>query len=668
VNVPRLAVPALLILALLLAPGSAGAQGAGDSLPRITLRLPLFPLTTTPIPALRPGGVLGLRVPAALVGAEWEAATRRLIGTTRAARRAAPWAPIFPEAEVPKAAPAPPPFAVRPPQQEAPPTPGTIEALGRYADLGLQLHARFEMKMDQYRNLRCTAADVVNPVSGCRGGFPTPSLDQQFDVRAGGVVGDRVHVNVDYDSQREFTANNDIHVYYEGLEDEILRRVEVGNVSFNAPASRFITAAIPANSFGVQAEAQLGAFEFRSIIAQQKGSQLRTRVYTVGEQTTQPVDRELRDLDFETGRFFFVVTPSFVPGFPDVDVLSLTPDLVPASVRPQQVRVYRLRAQSSQNLTNPNLGGITAVALRQDGPQRVGPFPWELLVEGRDYYLDPTGLWFALGTRVGDQDFLAVSYVTASGDTVGTYPAVNGTLDTLELIYEPRRGPDAATYDYEMRNVYRLGSNDLDRTTLALALVVNESERPLDGQGTYLARLKVALASDESRLDEFNRVFPRDRDPNQGAPIHDLFLIFPNLRPFGDSTRLQLAERNDSLYRTPTYLLASQGPPPRFRLQLHYDAVGGGDRGALDLGALQIREGSEKLYIGNELLVRGRQYQIDYAVGQVTFINSDSLFRGPTQVRAQFEENQAFDIAPKSILGCPRPMISAPTAVSTPSC
>ncbi len=651
VNVPRLAPTALLILAPLLAPGSAGAQGAGDSLPRITLRLAVPPLSAPPMAELRPGGVLGLRVPAALVGAAWEAATRRLIAANREARREAPWEPVFPEAEIPKAAPPPPPFALRPPQQEAPPTPGTIEALGRYADLGLQLHARFEMKMDQFRNLRCTAADVINPVSGCRGGFPTPSLDQQFDVRAGGVVGDRVHVNVDYDSQREFSANNDIHVYYEGLEDEILRRVEVGNVTFAGPASRFITAAIPANSFGVQAEAQLGAFEFRSIIAQQKGSQVRTRVYTVGEQTTEPVDRELRDLDFEVGRFFFVVKPSLVPGFPDVDVLALTPDLVPGDVRPQQVRVYRLRAQSAQNPNNPNLGGITAVALRPDGPQRVGPFPWELLVEGRDYYLDATGLWFALGTRVGDQDFLAVSYITASGDTVGTYPAVNGTLDTLELIYEPRRGPDAATYAYEMRNVYRLGSSDLNRTSLALSLVVNESERPLDGRGTYLSRLGIALASDESRLDEFNRVFPRDRDPNQGAPIRDLFLIFPNLRPFGDSTRLATAERNDSLYQTPTYLLASQGPPPRFRLRLHYDAVGGGDRGTLALGALQIREGSEKLYIGNEQLVRGRQYQIDYAVGQVTFINSDSLFRGPTQVRAQFEENQLFDVAPKSILG-----------------
>ncbi|MDH3497735.1 MAG: cell surface protein SprA [Gemmatimonadota bacterium] len=627
--------------------GSADTTGV----PRIVLRLRVDSVPLRLPLALQPGGRLGARVPPAVVAARWERSTGARIAGSREQRRSWPSPLQFAEAEVPTAPPPLPPFARRPVTPVAPEGPAPLEALARYADLGLQLRSRFEMKVDQLRNRRCTSADLLNPVSGCQSGFPTPALDQQFNVRAGGIVGDRVHVNVDYDSEREFTANNNINVYYQGLEDEILRRVEVGNVGFVAPASRFITAAIPANSFGIQAEAQIGAFEFRTILAQQRGSQLRTRVYTVGERTTQPVSRELRDLDFETGRFFSVVNPRAVPGFPDVDLLGLAADALPATQRPVQVRVYRLRARSATSVTNPNLGGIDAVALRTDSPQRVGPFPWELLVEGRDYYLDPSGLWFALGTRVGDQDFLAVSYVTATGDTVGTYPALNRGLDTLELIYEPRRGTEVPTFDYELRNVYRLGSSDIDRSSLDVALVVNESERPLDGLGTYLSRLRVAQPSDEARLDEFNRVFPRDRDPNNGAPVVDLFLVFPHFRPFADTVRLQAAERNDSLYRTPTYLLSTQGPPPRFRVRLQYEAAGGGDRGSLNLGALQIRDGTEKLFIGTAQLVRGRHYTIEYAIGQITFINPDSLFRGPTQVRAQFEENQLFDVAPKSLYG-----------------
>jgi hypothetical protein len=631
------------------APPDTVASADTTPVPGLRLRILVDSVPLRIRAAVRPGGVLGLRLSGAYVAAVWERAVRDQLGTQRRARAEWPSPTAFAEAEVPRGAPPPPPWATRP--REGAARSAAAEVLSRYADLGLQMRARFEMKADQFKNRRCTPADLANPVSGCEAGFPTPALDAQFHVQAGGIVGDRVHLNVDYDSEREFSANNNINVYYQGLEDEILRRVEVGDVSFNAPASRFITAAIPANSFGVQAEGQLGAFEIRGILAQQKGSQLRSKVYTVGETTTQPVDRELRDLDYEAGRFFFAVNPVFVPGYPDVDILGVAADLVPAPQRPVQLRVYRLRAQTAQNPNNPNLGGIQAVAVRDDSPQRVGPFPWELLVEGRDYFLDPSGLWFALATRVGDQDFLATSYVTAAGDTVGTFPAINRGTDTLQLLYEPRKGPEVPTYVHEMRNVYRLGSGDIDRGSIDVTAVVNESEQPLDGLGTYLSRLRVALPNDESTLDEYNRVFPRLRDPNGGAPIRDLFLIFPHLAPFADSARLQAGERNDSLYRTPNYLLTTQGPPPRFRLRLHYEAAGGGDRGSLALGALQIRDGTERLFVGNTELTRGRHYTIEYSIGLVTFLNPDSLFRGPTQVRAQFEENQAFDVAPNSILG-----------------
>ncbi|MBI2535562.1 MAG: cell surface protein SprA, partial [Gemmatimonadetes bacterium] len=520
------------------------------------------------------------------------------------------------------------------------------------AELGIAFRGRFELKLDRLQNQRCTAGDIGNPVSGCQPGFPTPFVDQQFSLKAGGVVSQRIHLDLDYDSEREFSANNDIRVWYEGQEGEALQRVEVGNVTLDAPGSRFITAAIPANSFGVQAKAQFGALEVRSILAQQRGSSLRTRVYTVGERVTQPVDFELRDLDFEPGRFFFVVNPKDLLGYPDLDVLNLAGAALSPLQRPVSVRVYRLRALGGAAGANPNLGGINAVALRIDSPQRVGPLPWELLVEGRDYYLDPSALWLALAARVGTEDFLAVSYLTASGDTVGTFPAVGGGTDTLELIYEPRLGPEVPTFPYEMRNAYRLGGPDVTRSSLRLVVSLNHSERPLGGGDTYLTRLGLSLAADPAGLDEYNRVFPRERDPNGGAPVRDRFVVFPHLQPFADSARLVAGETNDSLYRTPAYLLQSQGPAPRFRLRVQYEATGPGDRSGLNLGAIQVREGSERLFVGDRQLIRGRDYEVFYDVGQVSFLNPDQLFTAPVvQVRAQFEENQLFDVAPKTIVG-----------------
>src|SRR5438552_19005924 len=79
--------------------------------------------------------------------------------------------------------------------------------------------------------------------------------------------------------------------WYQGLEDDVLKRVEAGNVTFRAPPSRFITAAIPANNFGVQAAAQLGSLELTGIYAQQRGNVIKDRVYDVGATTTQPIDR-----------------------------------------------------------------------------------------------------------------------------------------------------------------------------------------------------------------------------------------------------------------------------------------------------------------------------------------------------------------------------------------
>ncbi len=643
---------AVVLAALLVPVGTLAAQVTGATQPGLRLRLRADTVMVRVPAAFQPGGRLGPRVAPAIFAAEWATATRAAIAQQRAARQhqwllaALGTAPSRPEVAIPR-----PEALAQQTEEEVPGEQVTLESLAEFAQLGLDLNARLELIFDRVTNARCTAADAFNVASGCVGGFPTPTLGDRFDVRATGLVGDRVHLDVDFDTEREFSANNSITVYYQGLEDEILRRVDVGTVTFDVPASRFITTGIPSNSFGVQAEAQLGPLNFRSIAAQQKGSAVRVREFTVGDAATQPVDFESRDLDFEAGRFFFVTDPAAMPSYPAIDILNINSATLPASMRLAAVRIYRLRAQSGQIEDNPNLGGINAVALRSDSPQRVGPFSWELLIEGRDYYLDPSSTWFALNTRVGTQDFLAVSYVTTSGDTVGTFPAVNGVLDTLELIYEPRRGAEVPTFRYEMRNAYRIGNRDLDRTTVRVAILVSNSENPLTTGGTYLSQLGVALSTDQSTVDEYNRVFPRDRDPGGGLPMRDLFLVFPHLTPFADTTRLVATERNDSLYRTPTHLRLSQGPPPRFNMAIHYEGGGAGSRNTINLGAIQVRVGSDRVFVRDRQLVRGRDYEVDYALGQVTFMNPDSLFQGPTQVRAEYEENQLFDDAPRSILG-----------------
>jgi hypothetical protein len=632
----------LVLLAVSLVVPQAHAQA-----PAYTFGVP--PLVAPRNAALAPGGRLGSRVPPALVAAVW--------ADSLLAHRM-PWylAPVA----VAEGAPTPPAAAPAPPAVPA-------GLLGPYADIGMQLNVRFELKADQFRNLRCTATERQLALSGCEAGFPTITPNPQYAVRTGGVVAQRLHVDVDFDSQREFDANNNLRIWYEGLEDEILRRVEAGNVTFQIPSSRFISAAIPANNFGVQAIAQVGPVEVRGIFAQQKGNMVKDRVYRVGETTSQPIDRDARDLDYEPGRFFFVIDPAALPGYPAVDILALDQTARPESLTVGALRVYRRRAVAPGSTGNQNAGGVRAVACGT-GPlgqridcaaQRAGPFEWEILEERVAYYVDPSGTWFALANRLDQNDYLAISYVTSTrADTVGTFPLeVNPdttVVDTLRLVYDPKPGITAAapSFRFELRNAYRVGGREVNRESLDLTLLVNQRERAPDGQ-PYLGVLGLALENDLNQFDQYNRLFPRLRDPGQGDPVRDLFVIFPHVTPFADSTRLAPAERNDSLYKTPRAYLTTQAPPSVFTLRLHLEASASGDRSVLALNSFQIREGSERIYVRNTLLTGGGvDYTIDYTTGQVQFTHPDALFQGGTaDVRAQFEERAAFSVAPTSIYG-----------------
>ncbi|MBA3659815.1 MAG: hypothetical protein H0W67_09480, partial [Gemmatimonadales bacterium] len=508
------------------------------------------------------------------------------------------------------------------------------------------------------RNERCNAILLLDPNSGCRGGFTAPRLDNQVNVQSSGIIGRRVHLNVDYDTERDFTANNNVQVYYEGLEDEIVRRVEVGTVTFRPPASRFITAAIPANNFGVNANFEVGAFQFQTLAATQKGSQVAQRTYSIGQTTSQPQDRTLRDLDFETGRFFWIVDPTAIAGYPAVDILNVNPASVPDTVRPAEVRIYRYRPPTGSNAADPNLGGIRAVARSPEPDPSLatfGPVRWELLIQGSDYYLDPSAFWIALSTKLDPGDYLAVSYVSAAGTTIGSFPSQDqgqNSTDSLRLIVRPQQPPTSVTFRHEMRQIYRVAGSDLEDPSLQVNLSVNQSERPQQGAATYLAQLGLSIPTDANSFDRENRLFPRDREPTAAQVVRESYIVFPHLTPFADASRLSPAERSDSLYRTPLYLLLSQGPSATFQIRLRYNSSGSGDRSTLSLGALQIRDSSEQLSLGGRQLERGVDYSIAYETGEVTFLNPDALFSGGVAtVTARFEEQGIFAVAPTTILG-----------------
>jgi len=552
--------------------------------------------------------------------------------------------------------------------------PKPVPILGEYADLGLQLDGRLEFRGEQNKSALCSGTLLFDPVANCRGNFE-PLVDFQFAAKSGGIVADRVHVNLDYDTQREFDASNNISIYYEGKGSEFIQRLEVGNVTFQPPASRYITAGIPSGNYGIQAVTKLGSMRLKTILAQQKGNIVRDRVFTVGDRTLQAIDRKIEDYQFEARRFFFTVDPRlFGAAYPNVDILdtkrmaSLSASL-PDTLRPTKIFLYRLL-----------IGGQPP---NPDGPQfrlignprsRRGQV-YEYLREGVDYYADPSLLWIALVRPLAlNNERLVVAYrVRINGrDTV--YTSTGGTPDLsftptreqfANLIWDPNIEPGEPTFDREIRSIYRLGGSDLRRQSVTLKVVTGSSEdqeKPVAGNAeTYLKLFGLSQSTNSSSFDLENRIWPRPSDPNfelsLGSPgartIRDQFLIFPSAKPFAaNGLAVGGNPTNDTVYTTrPEYVRSSQRPEAVYHIRVRYQAEGSGDGGALMLGTVQIRPNSERLFVDGIPLTRGSDYSVDYDLGRVSFNRPDTLFPRPRQVTVQYEENPVFEETPTSILG-----------------
>jgi cell surface protein SprA len=544
-----------------------------------------------------------------------------------------------------------------------------------FGDIAIDLNARLESKLQRTRNERCTTAQLTIVGNSCRGLFQ-PAFDFQFNLRSAGVVADRVAVNVDYDSQREFDASNNIGIRYQGRANERLQSLEVGNVSFQAPTSRFLTSGIPSNNYGVQATGQLGAMRFSTIVAQQRGNVSKDNLFTVGDRTQQQVDRVVEDIQLETRRFFFTIDPRQLPGYPNIDLLNrrqlqqLAAEL-PDSIRPVRLYVYRqLVGATNQNPRGPQF----SVRGSRNPSRQI----YEVLRENVDYYVDPSQLWIALVRPLNlNNERLAVAYEVNVNGVPGRNVNTGGTPDielTTEpqfanLLWEPELQPNNPAYFFrEIKSVYRLGGEELVRNSIGVKLVTGTSgdqEKPVDASRaqTYLQLFGLAQPTNSAAFDVENRVWPRPNDPNfratfsgdtQQRLIPDYFLFFPSVQPFARAGLAQpLANpANDTLYRYPNeYLYSAQRPQAIYRLMVSYQSEGGGNSQSIKLATIQVRPNSERVVIEGRELQRERDYSIDYDLGIITFTRPDTLFARPRQVSVRYEENPLFAVAPTTILG-----------------
>lgn len=124
-------------------------------------------------------------------------------------------------------------------------------------------------------------------------------FDQRISLSLLGKVGERLQVTANYDTQSTFDFQNLIKLEYTPTEDDIIQKIEVGNVSMPLNSSLIQGAQ---SLFGVKAQLQFGKTTITGVFSEQR-SETRSVVAEGGATVT---DYELFALDYDENRHFFL--------------------------------------------------------------------------------------------------------------------------------------------------------------------------------------------------------------------------------------------------------------------------------------------------------------------------------------------------------------------------
>ena len=124
-------------------------------------------------------------------------------------------------------------------------------------------------------------------------------FDQRISLSMLGKIGERLQVTANYDTEATFDFQNLVKLDYTPSEDDILQKIEVGNVSMPLNSS-LITGA--QSLFGVKTELQFGKTRVTAVFSEQR-SQSNTVVAQGGGTVN---DFELRAQDYDSDKHFFL--------------------------------------------------------------------------------------------------------------------------------------------------------------------------------------------------------------------------------------------------------------------------------------------------------------------------------------------------------------------------
>ncbi|MFW5659048.1 MAG: cell surface protein SprA, partial [Bacteroidota bacterium] len=428
-------------------------------------------------------------------------------------------------------------------------------------------------------------------------------FDQQIQLNVVGSVGERLNLNLNYDTEATFDFENQYKIGFQGDEDDIIKSVEAGNVSLPVNGSLIQGGQ---NLWGVKVATQWGPLFVTTVASQQRGKTQEIVVNGGGQQTNFDVTAS----DYDYNRHFFL--NHYFRGLYEQSLSQLPAVNSPIQITRVEVWVTNRNNASTQNNRNaigfvdmgenttatggeiwnqnfinatgsrPANGAnnlfsvITASGQSNNRNQADDYLESQGLTNGQDfelvenmrllnpneYILNSQLGYISLNSRLQPNDVLFVAYeYTVAGSNepfkVGEFTQdkpqddANQNLLFLKMLKPSSIRPELddrpyPTWDLMMKNVYSIGGSNLEADGFRMDIIYEAT----DGSGdiNYLPTSAVGNTPlvqvfDIDQLTNNMEVGPDnifDFIPNVTVQPEKGTIIFPVLEPFGSHLTNQL--------------------------------------------------------------------------------------------------------------------------------
>ncbi len=541
----------------------------------------------------------------------------------------------------------------------------------------------------------------------------TFDFDTKLQVNVAGTIGDKMRLGINYNTEASFDFENEAKLVYEGKEDEIIQKIEAGNITMPLPGS-LITGS--QSLFGLKTELQFGKLSVTAVASQQKG-QTQTIEIKGGSQINE---FNLRGDEYDANKHFFLAqyfrenyenalktTPTVTSGititkievwvtnktnttdgnrnlvaFMDLgesndNIYNKTANFVSIKSQPDipdndSTGIYNRLYKNVHNIVRNFSTNINGQLLGQglnSGIDYEKLDKARLLTE-REYTFHPTLGYISLNTALNADEVLGVAYeYTYRGKTyrVGELSR-SGIAGEKGIVVKMLKGtklvPRYYTWKLMMKNIYSITAYNLEQKDFYMNVLYSDDRTgnninyiPEDAVSKDILLSVMGLDRVNSQLDAFpDGVF----DFIEGITISSSTgkIIFPVLEPFGGTLRKHLKDKGLSDDKIDKYvyqaLYDSTLTKARELAELNKFVLSGrySSEGGSEimLNAMNIPEGSVVVTASGTRLVENVDYTVDYSMGRVKILNTGLLESG-TPIKVSVESNALFAIQQKTMLG-----------------